>query len=168
MLRNLCFLLLFIASSSFGQCQTIQSDDQHQFTVSVPLGWRVTKGEHGMKLSMSDSVIHILHVDVKDSPQQAAQVGVSESGENFSGIIPTSRGDALLGGEKASEFNFNAYDDRGIPFYLHVVASKSGWVFFAASTQAGFSSLRDTFQKIENSLMLTKNIPSAEPQSTQK
>jgi hypothetical protein len=166
--RLLCLVLLVASFSAYAAAQNIQSDPDHQFTISVPLGWRVAKTEHGMKLSMSDSVIHIMHIDGQNTRQNAAQIAIMQSGENFTAMTPAENGDSILGGDPASYFNFKGYDDRAISIYLHVVASQSGWVFFAFSTEAGFPALRQTFYNIEKSFILTKNIPSAEPKPAQQ
>ena len=156
-------ILALSALSATLFAQNIHNDPQHRFTISVPVGWHVTTNEHEMKLTMGDSVIHIMHVDGQNSAANAAQIVMGDVPERFTDVMPTGTGETVLGGDKATFYDCAAYDDRSIAVNLHFTATDSGWVFFALTSQAGFSSLRDTFRKIEASFMLTKNIPSATP-----
>jgi hypothetical protein len=76
------------------------------------------------------------------------------AGESFGGGRESEHGETTLGGEHAIFFNYDVEDDRSIEMLLHVVATDSGWVYFAGTTAAGFSSLRDTLHRIESSFHL--------------
>ncbi|ABF40797.1 hypothetical protein Acid345_1796 [Candidatus Koribacter versatilis Ellin345] len=158
-------LLTFLASvmASLAAAQNIVSDDDHRFTVAVPIGWRVIKLPDHMKLTMGDSVIHIMYIPGQPSAAKVGEAALGASGESYVNAVETEKGVATLGGDDGVFVNFQAYDERSVDTLVHVVATKSGWCFFAATSDAAYSSLRVQFDKIEKSFALTKNIPQATP-----
>jgi hypothetical protein len=150
------FALVF---SMFAGADTLQKDPENRFTVLVPLGWRVTSTPEKMQMTMGDSFVHILHVPGQGSAMKALQYAVGQAGEMFAGGQALEHGETTMGGEHALFANYSGYDDRSVAVYLRFVATDSGWVFYAGSPQSGFTTLRDTFLKIEHSFQLTKGDP---------
>ncbi len=157
----LALLALFMTAQA--GAQNIVGDDEHRFTIAVPVGWKVTNKPDHMKLTMGDSVIHIMYIPGQGSAAKAGEAALGTSGESYVNAEETDKGLATLGGDDGVFVNFRAYDDRSVSTLVHVIATKSGWVFFAATSEAAYSSLRDQFTKIEKSFVLTKNIPQAGP-----
>ena len=156
LLHILCTSLLVLMLPVGARAETEQKDPQGRFTVDVPSGWRLVASNDEMKLTMGDSVITIRHLDGVDSAQKALIASVQIMWEGYSGFMAMERGETSLGGQHAVFANFSAYDDRSISVYLRCVATDSGWSFFAASPQSGFTTLRDTLIKIEQSFKLVK------------
>jgi hypothetical protein len=152
-------VLLLIVVSICASAENVQSDPQHRFTIVVPLGWKVTTSAETMKLTMGDSFIQILHFPGQASAMKVLQVAMSQASESFAGGQPLQQGETAFGGEHAIFANYAAYDDRSVSVYLRFVATDSGWVFYAGSPQSGFTTLRETFLKIEHSFQLTNATP---------
>jgi hypothetical protein len=165
--KVLIAILVVIASSAAAVADTVQKDPQNRFTITVPVGWRVTTTDESMKLTMGDTVITILHLDGQKTALTALQAGIAQTSEGFQGGQEMQHGEAMLGGEHALFANYSAIDDRSIEVYLRFVATDSGWVFFASATQNGFSALHDTLVRIERSFQLTPKAvatpPAAQP-----
>jgi hypothetical protein len=135
---------------------TEQNDPNHRFTVEVPSGWRVVATPDEMRLSMGDTLIVIRHLDGVDSAKKALIATVQQMSEGYAGFMAMEQGETTFGGQHSVFANFSGYDDRSISVYLRCVATDSGWAFFAASPQSGFSTLRDTLIRIERSFKLLK------------
>lgn len=159
--RSIAFFALLF--SVFASADNLQKDPQNRFSVLVPLGWRVINSPDKMQLTMGDSFVHILHAPGNVSAMQALQYAVGQAGEMFAGGQSLEHGETTLGGEHALFANYSGYDDRSVAMYIRFVATDSGWVFYAGSPQSGFTTLRDTFLKIEHSFQLTK--PESAPPS---
>lgn len=157
-----CVVLLLMALAVCAGAQTLQSDPQQRYTIDVPLGWKVTTTADAMKLTMGDSFIQILHFPGQGSAVKVLQVAMSQASESFAGGQPLQQGETIFGGEHAIFANYAAFDDRSVSVYLRFVATDSGWVFYAGSPQSGFTTLRETFLKIEHSFRFT-NSSSATP-----
>lgn len=163
-LRSAVALIALVVLSCAARSDTLQSDTQHHFSVNVPTGWRATSGADELKLTMGDSFITIKHFAGQATAAKTLQASFGELGQGFVGGQVLQQGETTLGGEHAVFANLAAFDDRSVAVYLRVVATDSGWVFFAGSPQNGFSFLRDTFLKIEHSLQFAKPpAPAANP-----
>jgi hypothetical protein len=163
--RSRYVVLLLIVWSICAHAENAESDPQHRFTIVVPLGWKVTTTTDAMKMTMGDSFIQILHFPGQGSAVKVLQVAMSQASESFAGGQPLQQGETTFGGERAIFANYAAYDDRSVSVYLRFVATDSGWVFYAGSPQSGFTTLRETFLKIEHSFQLTNTSP-ATPQNS--
>ncbi len=158
--RHSRYVVLMLAVLSIcARAENVESDPQHRFTIVVPLGWKVTTTADAMKLTMGDSFIQILHFPGQGSALKVLQVAMSQASESFAGGQPLQQGDTVFGGEHAIFANYAAYDDRSVSVYLRFVATDSGWVFYAGSPQSGFTTLRETFLKIEHSFQLMNSPP---------
>jgi hypothetical protein len=154
---RICFaIVLALTTGSLLYADSEQKDPQGRFTIEVPSGWRVVTSNDEMKLTMGDSVIIVRHLDGVDTAKKALIASIQVASEGYAGFMAMEQGETALGGQHAVFANFSAYDDRSISVYLRCVATDSGWSFFAASPQSGFSTLRDTLIKIEQSFKLVK------------
>jgi hypothetical protein len=154
--RSLVVAFAFILLSTLSPADIVQKDPQNRFTVTVPLGWKITSADDAMKLTMGDSFVRILRIDGQTSSLKVLQAAVGLAGETFAAGQELDHGETTFGGEHAVFANFSAYDDRSVAMYLRFVATDSGWVFYAGSPQSGFTFLRQTFLNIEHSFQLTK------------
>jgi hypothetical protein len=156
LLRLLFASLLVLMLGSAALADSEQKDPQGRFTIEVPSGWRVVASNDEMKLTMGDSVIVFRHLDGVDTAKKALIGTVQQASEAYAGFMSMEQGETRFGGQHAVFANLSAYDERSISVYIRCVATDSGWSFFAASPQSGFSTLRDTLIKIEQSFKLLK------------
>ena len=154
-LRICLTVVLVIASSSLLYADGEQKDPLERFTITVPSGWRVVASKDEMKLTMGDSTIIVRHFDGVNA-QKALVASLQMSTESYFGFMKMEDGPTTLGGEHALAANFSAYDERYVSVYIRCVASDSGWTFYAVSPQNGFSALRETLIRVEQSFKLTK------------
>lgn len=148
--------LLVLATSSLLHGDSEQKDPLERFTLTVPSGWRVVASKDEMKLTMGDSTIIVRHLDGLNNAQKALVATLQMSTENYFGFMKMEDGPAILGGEHALAANFSAYDEHYTSVYIRCVATDSGWTFYAVSPQNGFSALRETLIRVEQSFQLTK------------